>query len=182
MEATTENSVKRPGRRTRSITPEERRFVENIVLYGMTKDKAVSDAFPSTVHQSRKNRDVKASMLMRKNCILEYKTQLTLERDAKLEEGRVKALRELQDKDLWKLQDSINALRFVIETAQKDALRAWERLQEDPNCKDRAMTRDTANAIIAGVQELNKILGLCDIHTNTTESSLVIIDNDYKEG
>lgn len=95
--------------------------------------------------------------------------------EQRLKEEKIKIKTEvselIREKTIWSIQNSIDALQFVIDKATQDCIEI-EKRNKTSDKYIRMMPNVTSNPIISAVGELNKLLGLVNADTGASKSEL----------
>lgn len=157
----------------KKLTDGQYRFVCELIS-GKTREAAYATAYPKSRKWTRAVRDTTACRLLRMPHVQEFYSS---EKSKQEESLRTNA----QSKGIWDKQKSIEALTFVVGLAIQDAKDANKRRGEGD--EGRVMTSTTANAIIKGVAELNRLLGIeADTKNDAQTFEPVRIIDDYRDG
>jgi hypothetical protein len=137
----------------KEITAKHKAVIDAIIS-GETYNDACLLVYPDRKDWSKHAREVAVSKLLRLPHVKAYYD----EQRAKLDEEKARAAR---DEALWSLRDSVDALKFVVKMAQKDAIEITKQNQNGHEYM-RAMPTSTANAITGAVNTLNKMFGIAE--------------------
>lgn len=164
-----------------ALKKEDKQIIEKIVS-GVDRVDAYKSVYPGSAKSDQVIRSTVCRMINRKEA-KEYKEKC----EQRLKEEKIKIKTEvselIREKTAWAIQDSIDALKFVIEGAKEDAREIRKRnLTSDKYT--RVMPTVTATPIISAVERLNKMLGIegQDTGINKAELTNIFIDaTDFDE-
>lgn len=152
-----------------ALKKDEKHLIE-LIVSGKDYPEAYAIVYPDSKKTKRTISACICRMLKRKD-IQDYKSEC----ENKLKEEKAKIQDEvanaIKEKRLWSIQDSIDALKFVINAAKEDAIEIKKRNKNSDKYM-RVMPSVTANPIIGAVERLNHMLGIEGQDTGLNKSEL----------
>lgn len=126
--------------------------IADAILSGMTYEQAFDYVMPEKKDSwDRHAKVVNVGKIMAKPVVREY-----FESQKKaVEEEKARIARE---EIVWSYRDSLDALKFVVKMAQRDALDIAKNNREGKQFQ-KTMAANTATSIVGAVNSLNKMLG-----------------------
>lgn len=152
-----------------ALKKDEKHLIE-LIVSGKDYPEAYSTVYPGSKKTKRTISACICRMLKRQD-IQKYKAEC----ERKIQDERAKIKDEvaeiIREKTLWSIQDSIDALKFVINAAKEDAIEIKKRNKNSDKYM-RVMPSVTANPIIGAVERLNHMLGIEGQETGLNKSEL----------
>lgn len=152
-----------------ALKKEDKQIIEKIVS-GIDRVDAYKSVYPDSSKSDQVIRATVCRMINKKDA-KEYKEKC----EQRLKEEKIKIKTEvselIREKTIWSIQNSIDALQFVIDKATQDCIEI-EKRNKTSDKYVRMMPNVTSNPIISAVGELNKLLGLVNADTGASKSEL----------
>lgn len=152
-----------------TLKKDEKKLIE-LIASGESYADAYAVVYPDS-NKSKSTINVTVSRLLKKKEAQTYKEKC----EQRLKEEKIKIKTEvselIREKTIWSIQNSIDALQFVIDKATQDCLEI-EKRNKTSDKYIRMMPNVTSNPIISAVGELNKLLGLVNADTGASKSEL----------